>query len=129
MALPGIHTNPISPAPGAEPYAARLWQFPIDAERTWVVRFLSWRASSAADRTQAEKIFNDVALPRLERVAEEDALMAASQMDLVSARANEFLFEADMDLVRIRRRLKEAFVSQLDGKRVPLGEGALAYPA
>jgi len=129
VALPGIHTNPISPAPGAEPYAARLWQFPIDAERTWIVRFLSWRASTDEDRRLAESIFNDLALPRLERVAEEDALMAASQMDLVSARANEFLFEADMDLVRIRRRLKDAFVKQLVGERVPVPEGALVFPA
>jgi phenylpropionate dioxygenase-like ring-hydroxylating dioxygenase large terminal subunit len=129
VALPGIHTNPISPALGAEPYAARLWQFPIDAERTWIVRFLSWRASTDEERAQAEKIFTDIALPRLERVAKEDAMMSASQADLVTARANEFLFEPDMDLVRIRRRLKDAFLSQIDGERVPLGEGALAYPA
>ena len=128
MALPGIHTNPISPAPGAEPYAARLWQFPINSERTWVVRFLSWRASTDEDRRLAENLFNDVALPRLERVAEEDALMATSQMDLESSRTNEFLFEPDMDLVRIRRRLKEAFVNQLDGARVAVPEGALAFP-
>ena len=128
VALPGIHTNPISPAPGAEPYAARLWQFPIDSERTWVVRFLSWRASTDEDRRLAEKLFNDVVLPRLERVAEEDALMATSQMDLVRSRTNEFLFEPDMDLVRIRRRLKEAFVNQLDGARVAVPEGALAFP-
>lgn len=128
VSLPGIHTNPIAPAPGAEPYAARLWQFPIDAKRTWIVRFLSWRASSAEERDRAEQIFNDIALPRLERVAEEDALIAAAQADLVEARSNEYLLEPDMDLVRIRRRLKQAFLKQLGGERVPVPPNALVFP-
>ena len=127
VALPGIHTNPISPAPGAEPYAARLWQFPIDAERTWVVRFLSWRASSKAARERARQIFEDVALPRLRSVSKEDAKISTG-IDLVKARSNEFLFEADMDLVRIRRRLKDAFLKQRDGERVGLAADAMVFP-
>ena len=128
VVLPGIHTNPISPEPGAELYAARLWQFPIDADRTWIVRFFTWRAKTAEERERAERIFTEVALPRLERVAEEDALIAAAQVDLVHARSNEFLFEPDMDIVRIRRRLKEAFLKQLEGERVPVADGAMAFP-
>ena len=127
VALPGIHTNPISPAPGAEPYAARLWQFPLDAGRTWIVRFLSWRAGSEAERARARQIFEDVALPRLKRVSAEDARISAG-IDLVQARSNEFLFEPDMDLLRIRRRLKEAFLKQRDGERVGLAADAMVFP-
>ena len=127
MALPGIHTNPISPAPGAEPYAARLWQFPLDAGRTWVVRFLSWRAGSEDDRARAQRIYEDVALPRLRRVAEEDARISAG-LDLVEARSDEFLFEPDMDVVRMRRRIRDAFLSQLDGERIPLAPDAMVFP-
>ena len=127
VALPGIHTNPISAAPGAEPYAARLWQFPLDADRTWVVRFLTWRARTEEERTRAREIFEDVALPRVRRVSEEDARIAAG-LDLVAARSDEFLFEPDMDLVRIRRRLRDAFLAQRDGERIPLARDAMAFP-
>ncbi|MDE0059187.1 MAG: Rieske 2Fe-2S domain-containing protein [Defluviicoccus sp.] len=127
VALPGIHTNPISAAPGAEPYAARLWQFPLDATRTRVVRFLTWRACGEAERARARKIFEEVALPRVQRVSQEDARIAAG-LDLVAARSDEFLFEPDMDLVRIRRRLRDAFLAQRDGVRVPLARDALAFP-
>ena len=127
VALPGIHTNPISPAPGAEPYAARLWQFPLDAGRTWVVRFLSWRAGSEDERARARRIYADIALPRLQRVAEEDARISAG-LDLVEARSDEFLFEPDMDVVRMRRRIRDAFLSQLDGKRIPLAPDAMVFP-
>ena len=92
------------------------------------MRFLTWRAKTAEERERAERIFTEVALPRLERVAEEDALIAAAQVDLVHARSNEFLFEPDMDIVRIRRRLKEAFLKQLEGERVPVADGAMAFP-
>ena len=127
VALPGIHTNPISPAPGAAPYAARLWQFPRDENRTWVVRFLTWRARTKEERGRARRIFEDVALPRLQRVSEEDARIA-SGLDLVAARSNEYLFEPDMDLLRIRRRLRDAFLAQRDGVRVPLAADAMAFP-
>ena len=127
VALPGIHSNPISPAPGAEPYTARLWQFPLDAERTWVVRFLSWRAGSEDERARARQIYADIALPRLQRVAEEDARISAG-LDLVEARSDEFLFEPDMDVVRMRRRIGDAFLSQLDGKRIPLAPAAMVFP-
>ncbi len=82
------------------------------------MRFLSWRAGAEAERARARQIFEHVALPRLKRVAAEDALISA-RMDLVQARSNEFLFKPDMDLVRIGRRLKEAFVKQREGERVP----------
>ena len=127
VTLPGIHTNPIVPAPGAEPYAARLWQFPIDAKRTWIVRFVSWRAGTDRERARARRIYEDVTLPRLQRVSAEDAGIAA-QVDLVEARSNEFLLEPDTDLVLIRRRLRDAFLKQVDGERIPVPEGAMVFP-
>ncbi len=50
------------------------------------------------------------------------------RLDLVAARSDEFLFEPDMDLVRIRRRLRDAFLAQRDGVRVALADDALAFP-
>src|SRR3546814_18159069 len=56
FALPCIRTNPIVPAPGAEPYASRLWQFPIDDRRTQVVRFITWRARTAEERSEGRRV-------------------------------------------------------------------------
>ena len=126
--LPCITTNPIRPAPGAAPYAARLWQFPLDGERTWIQRFLSWRAETPAEREEAVRVYNDIALPRLQKISVEDAMIANAQGDLVSARTNEFLFEPDTDMVRLRRQLKDAFLSQRGGRRTDVHDGALVFP-
>ena len=52
-------------------------------------------------------------------MAEKDARISAG-LDLVEARSDEFLFEPDMDVVCMRRRIRDAFLSQLDGKRIPV---------
>lgn len=127
--LPCIHTNPIVPAPGAAPYAARLWQFAIDAEHTLIQRFLSWRARTPAERAEAERVFRDVALPRLEKVAEEDRIAAEAQGDLLQSRREEFLLAPDEDVVRVRRLIARAFVEPRTGRdRVAIPADALAYP-
>ena len=54
--------------------------------------------------------------------------MAAAQGDLVEARSREFLFNIDMDVIRIRELLKEAFLAQLDRRRVPVADRALVHP-
>ncbi len=129
FSLPCIHTNPIMPAPGALPYAARLWQFPIDETHTQVVRFLSWRATTAEERARAKQVFEDVALQRLERVAAEDAWAAEAQGDLIEARSNECLLPPDADVVKVRRRIAEAFLAPLEkGARVPVPSSALVFP-
>ena len=92
-----------------------------------MVRFLSWRAGSEDERARARRIYADIALPRLQRVAEEDARVSAG-LDLVEARSDEFLFEPDMDVVRMRRRIRDAFLSQLDDKRIPLAPDAMVFP-
>ncbi len=128
--LPCIHTNPIVPAPGVPAYAARLWQFPIDETHCQIVRFVTWRAKSAEERARAEKVFTEIALPRLEKVAAEDAVAAEAQGDVVAARSQEFLFTADEDVVQVRRLIAKAFLSTSGSKseRVAIPAGALVYP-
>ena len=127
--LPCIHTNPIVAAPGAAPYASRLWQFALDEEHTMVVRFRSWRARTDAEREAVKKVYENIALPRLDKVGEEDAWAAEAQGDLVSARSEEFLLSPDEDVVKVRRLIAGAFVAQKQSaSRVDVRAGALEYP-
>ena len=126
--LPCLSTNPLRPRSGLDPYVVRVWQMPIDAERTLVSRFASFRARGRAERERLEEFFEEVAKPRASRVSAEDALIAAAQGSLVDARANEFLFNVDQETVRLRRQIKNAFLAQREGKRTPIPREALAFP-
>jgi hypothetical protein len=129
FALPCLMTNPITPAPDVPSYAARLWQFPVDESHTMIVRFLTFRARTDAERAAAKKTFEEVAIHRLEKVNEEDAWAAEAQGDLVTARTNEFLLGPDEDVVKVRRMISAAFVSQLaEGRRHTVKPGALDCP-
>jgi hypothetical protein len=129
FALPCLTSNPIAPAPGAAPYTARLWQFAIDENRTQIVRYAVWRARSEAERSQAAKVFQDVALPRLKKVSAEDAFAAEAQGEVVSARREEHLFKPDVDVVNVRRLLRKAFLDPIkENRRVEIPPGALLYP-
>ena len=90
--LPCLTSNPIRPAPGAEIYTSRLWQFPVDDSLTRVERFLTFRARNTKERDRATKVFRDVALPRLQKIAAEDKMVAESQGNLINARQSEILF-------------------------------------
>lgn len=127
--LPGTFHIPIHPAVGAPPYTSRVWHVAIDDRRTLVPRYLCWRASTAEERERAEQVYHDLALPRLQKVAEEDALISAGMGDLVTARKNEFLFNADSEVIRIRRDLKAAFLAQREGQRIAVPKDALVFPA
>jgi len=126
--LPCISSNPIRPVPGVEPYTARLWQYPVDENLTRIERFLCFRAETVEDRERATRIFNDVALPRLEKVGAEDEMVAESQGDLLSARAEETLFSPDVDTVNQRRQMRDAFLSQRDGTRTDVRPDSLVFP-
>ena len=126
--LPCISSNPIRPAPDVEPYTSRLWQYPIDENLTRIERFLCFRAETDEERERATKIFNDVALPRLEKVGAEDKLVAESQGDLLHARAEEVLFTPDTDTVKMRRQIRDAFLAEREGKRVEICSSALVFP-
>ena len=110
-------------------YAARLWQFPIDETHCMIVRFLSFRARNEAERAIAKKTFEEVAVQRLQKVNEEDAWAAKAQGDLVTARNTEFLLGPDEDVVKVRRMIATAFVSQhTGGVRHAVKAGALDCP-
>ncbi len=129
FSLPCITTNPIQPAPGVPPYAARLWQFPVDEHHTMVTRFLTFRARGDAERERARKTFDEIAVHRLDKVAEEDAWAVEAQGDWLEARASEFLLSPDEDVVKVRRMLAGAFVKQAaTGTREPVARGALRCP-
>jgi len=126
--LPCITTNVISPVPGAEPYVARLWQFPLDAHRTIVQRFVGQRAATPESAARWEKLFYEVVKPRLEGISREDAMIAAAQGDLVTARKHEHLFEPDKSMYEVRQRLKKAFLAQREEKRIAPSQESLVWP-
>ena len=127
--LPCLSTNPIMPAPDVPPYASRLWQFAIDEDHTMVVRFLTFRARTEAERERVRETFEKFARPRLDKVGEEDAWAAEAQGGLMQARSNEFLLSPDEDVVKVRRLIAQAHLAQLSAcARVPVPEGALACP-
>ena len=126
--LPCITSNPIRPVPGVDPYTARLWQFPVDENLTRVERYFCFRAETDAERETATRVFNDVALPRIQKVGEEDRLIAETQGDLVNARGNEFLFEPDSDTVQLRRLIRDAYLSGQSGERMGVTRASLVFP-
>ena len=121
--LPGLVTNVLRPVPTAAAYVSRLYQVPIDYHRTRLFRFAAWRVESDEQREKLRDLVERVVRPRQLRTSAEDRAMAAMAGDLVESRANEFLLGPDRDMVRIRRRLADAFVAQqLEGTRAPRGE-------
>lgn len=126
--LPCLSTNPLRPRTGLDPYVVRVWQMPVDAERTLVSRFASFRARGREERERLAQFFEEVVRPRARKVSAEDAVIAAAQGSLVGARANEFLFNVDQETVRLRRQIKAAFLAQREGKRIPVPREALAFP-
>ncbi len=126
--LPCVTTNVISPVPGVEPYVARLWQFPLDANRTIVQRFVAQRVTTPESAARWEKLFYKVVKPRLEGISREDAMIAAAQGDLVTARKHEHLFEPDKSMYEVRLRMKKAFLAQREGKRTVPTSDSLVWP-
>lgn len=127
--LPCLHSNPIVAAPGAAPYCSRLWQFAIDGEHTQIVRYAVWRASTEEERARATRVFNEIALPRLQKVSAEDAHACEAQGDVVTARQNEYLMGPDIDVVKVRRLMERAFIAgQTGGKRVGIAKNSLLCP-
>jgi nitrite reductase/ring-hydroxylating ferredoxin subunit len=126
--MPTINTTPLVPAPGAAPCVSRLWQFPVDAENTFVVRYEVARARTPEERARWTTLFNDVVEPRLSAIAVEDAVVAEAQGDLISARSEEHLFAPDSETMKVRLMLKKAFLVQLRGERDAPARESLVYP-
>lgn len=126
--LPCLHTIPLRPVPNADPYASRLFQFPIDANITQTVRFLTWRAKGEKERAQRQKLWDEVVYRRQIEVSGEDKAIIETLEPLVPSRSEEYLLFPDQDVIAIRRKLADAFLSQLDGARPMPSKVALAYP-
>jgi nitrite reductase/ring-hydroxylating ferredoxin subunit len=128
--LPCISVNVIQPVPGVEPYTSRLWQYPVDANRTVIQRYAVQRTPTAEARQKWAQLFDAVVGPRLRAISAEDAMIAGAQAggDLVQARSNEYLFEPDMSMFEVRRRIRDAFIEQVEGRRMPTPREALVYP-
>ena len=126
--FPCISTNVIRPVPGVEPYVSRLWQFPIDDSRCIVQRFAVQKAATPEARERWKKLFTDVVGPRFKSISREDAVIAESQGDLLTARSNEHLLEPDISMYEVRQKIRDAFLSQLDGKRVVPPKDGLVWP-
>lgn len=126
--LPGTHTIPLRPVPNADPYVSRLFQFPVDATRTQTVRFLTWRATSDEQRTQRTRLWNEVVHRRQIEVAAEDRAIVETLGDLAESRSEEFLFYPDQDVLRVRRKLSDAFLAQREGRRPMPTRDAFVFP-
>lgn len=127
--MPTINTTPLVTVPGAPPNASRLWQFPLDEHRTHVIRYEVARARTTEERERWTKAWEEVVKPRIESIGPEDKMIAAAQGDLVSARTDEYLFAADMDVLKVRRMLRDAFLAQVEGRRVEPTREALLFPS
>jgi len=128
ITLPALHTIPIQPTPDLPPYVGRHYQIPIDATHTLSVRFTSMRARSAEERARCVKLWDEVVAPRQRHVNGEDRALIERLGDLAESRADEFLFQPDRDVVRLRRLLAEAFLAQRDGRRPLPTKEQLAAP-
>jgi uncharacterized protein (DUF1015 family) len=114
--------------PGVEPYVSRLWQFPIDDSRSIVQRFAVQRATTAEARERWEKLFTEVVGPRFKSISREDAMIAESQGDLVTARTNEHLFEPDISMYEVRQNIRDAFLAQINGNRMAPAKDSFVWP-
>jgi nitrite reductase/ring-hydroxylating ferredoxin subunit len=126
--FPCISTNVIRPVPGVEPYVSRLWQFPIDDRHCIVQRFAVQRAATAEARERWQKLFTEVVGPRFKNISREDATIAESQGDLLTARGNEHLFEPDGSMYEVRQTIRDGFLAQLKGKRIAPTQEQLVWP-
>jgi hypothetical protein len=126
--FPCISTNVIRPVPGVDPYVSRLWQFPIDDSRSIIQRFAVQRAPTTEARERWEKLYTEVVGPRFKSISREDAMIAESQGDLVTARTNEHLFEPDISMYEVRQNIRDAFLAQLSGNRMAPSKNSLVWP-
>ncbi len=128
FSLPCLSTNPLRPTGETLSYVSRVWQLPIDRDRTRAIRFVSFRAETEQERRECTKFFNEIALPRSLKVSAEDAFISEAQGTLEEARNGEFLFAPDEDTLRLRRLLKQAFLDQFKGKRTAITKETMLFP-
>ena len=128
FSLPCLSTNPLRPTGENLSYVSRVWQIPIDRDQTRAIRFISFRAENNEERDACAKFYDEIALPRSLKVSTEDAFISEAQGTLEEARDGEFLFAPDEDTIRLRRLLKQAFLGQIDGKRMVVTKETMLFP-
>ncbi len=126
--LPCLFTLPIQPAPNLPVYVPRLYQFAIDANTTQTSRWVAMRAATQADRDRCAELWEKVVGPRQRQVVAEDKVISESLPDLAATRNNEFLFNADREVVQLRRMMEKAWLDQRAGHRALPTPDALAFP-
>lgn len=118
--LPGLFSNVLHPVGNAKPYVSRLFKVPIDYRSTRLFRYAAWRVENDQQRSEYKELFEKIVRIRQLKTAAEDKVMAAAAGDLIEVRNNESLLAPDRDMVRIRRRISDAFLAQqAQGLRVP----------
>jgi phenylpropionate dioxygenase-like ring-hydroxylating dioxygenase large terminal subunit len=127
--LPCLFSLPISPAPNVQPYVARVYQFAIDASHTQSSRWVAMRANDEQQRKRCQKLWDDVVGPRQAQVMKEDQEICETLGDIFEARANEFLFTVDRDVIAVRKMMADAWLDQIEGRRPMPGKAAFAFPA
>jgi phenylpropionate dioxygenase-like ring-hydroxylating dioxygenase large terminal subunit len=127
--LPGLFSLPISPAPNVQPYVARVYQFAIDASHTQTSRWVAMRARNEPERERCIKLWNEVVGPRQRQVMKEDQDICETLGDIFEARANEFLFTVDRDVIEVRKMMADAWNAQLQGRRPMAAKSAFQFPA
>ena len=128
FSLPCLSTNPLRPTGEKLSYVSRVWQIPIDRDYTRAMRFVSFRAETDKERDACAKFYDEIALPRSLKVSAEDGFISEAQGTLEEARNGEFLFAPDEDTLRLRRLLKQVFLDECDGKRVPVTKETMLFP-
>lgn len=126
--LPCLHTIPILAVPNADPYVSRNYQFAIDETHTQTVRFVSWRVRDEKHVEEITRLWNDVVYPRQLAVAGEDQMIIETLGDLAESRSEEMLLAPDQDIIRVRRKIAEAYLAQEKGHRPTSGNDDFVFP-
>jgi len=126
--LPCLFSLPLKPAPNLPAYVARLYQFPVDATHTQNSRWVAMRAENDAQREECWRLYEAVIGPRQRTVMQEDKVITESIGDVVETRLGEHLFAADRDVVRVRKMMSDAWISQKSGERPLHRPEAMVFP-
>jgi phenylpropionate dioxygenase-like ring-hydroxylating dioxygenase large terminal subunit len=127
--LPGLHSLLLRGAPGSAPFGSRHYQIPVDETHTLSVRFVAMRGETAKQRAEAQRLWEQVVRPRQRQVSDEDKMIIETLGDLYESRSEEYLFKPDQDIIKIRRRLADAYTAQVNGMRELPTREALSCPA
>lgn len=127
--LPGLHSLLLMAVPNTAPFASRHYQIAVDEEHTLSVRFVTMRAETAEQRTLCDKLWHEVVSPRQRRISDEDRAILENLGPLDESREDEFLFQPDIDIVKIRRHVAEAFIAETRGEHIATTKDALVCPA